>query len=540
MSLDPKILKKRISELEKELAEKEKELEISAARDRFTSLVNHMQSGVFYINTKGEVLEANPAIIKMLGSPSVEETKKINVLQFKPLIDIGYAGKLKECIETGEIITGEAEYTSKWGKTSLVNFYFVPIKKEGKVVGVLSSNEDVTEERRVEEKLKFQAMLLDNIRDFVTATDLKGNITYVNQAEREHFQLVKDKKAHVSMYGEDSQVGATQQEIIEKTIKYGKWHGEVVNFGKNDQRIHLDCRTKLLKDEKGKPFGMIGISTDITLRKKFEKRLEELNTELQAQNRELEESLERIQEINQQLEEAKERAEESDRMKTEFLNNMSHEIRTPMNGIVGFSKMFLKPNISSEKRQFYASVVIDNSKQLLALVNDILDVSMIETSRIKINMNRVQVSRVFENMESLYSFQASQKNIDFIVEKDNICEDLYITTDETRLRQILTNLLTNAFKYTHKGFVKLKCTITKHHIIFAVEDTGIGISPAYINTIFDRFVREESDKQKKYRGTGLGLSISKNLTELLGGEITVESEKGEGSVFKVIFPVKPV
>ncbi|MBN2820887.1 MAG: PAS domain S-box protein, partial [Bacteroidales bacterium] len=241
-----------------------------------------------------------------------------------------------------------------------------------------------------------------------------------------------------------------------------------------------------------------------------------------------------------ELRASKEKAEESDRLKTEFLHNMSHEIRTPMNGIIGFSEMLDKPDITDEKRKYYSKIIQNSSHQLLRIIDDILAISKLETKQEIISEGQFSLNELLMELFSVFSLKSVNQNIHFYVKKALLDDHSLIISDKTKVHKILSNLLENAFKFTNEGFIELGYTIDKINLVLYVKDTGLGISPENFKIIFERFSQEEKEMSRKYGGLGLGLSISKEHAELLGGSITLESEKGKGSTFYVTIPYKPV
>ncbi len=236
------------------------------------------------------------------------------------------------------------------------------------------------------------------------------------------------------------------------------------------------------------------------------------------------------------LESAKDKAQESDKLKTAFLTNMSHEVRTPMNGIIGFSELYLDKDSTDEEKKYYANVVIESSKQLLRIVNDILDLSKIETNQIIVDNHFKDLCIGFKNTYQLFEKQCREKNIEFVVSipKIDFCN---VKTDHIRLFQIINNLLENAIKFTHEGEIEFGFKIIDNQKLRVfVRDTGIGIPKDYQDLIFERFRQIETSQTKMYRGTGLGLSISKQLVKLLGGTIDLNSHENKGSEFTITIP----
>ncbi len=238
---------------------------------------------------------------------------------------------------------------------------------------------------------------------------------------------------------------------------------------------------------------------------------------------------------------AKEKAEEADRLKSSFLANMSHEIRTPLNAIVGFAQLLTQEDLPFDLKQKYNSLIDSNSRQLLNLVDDITDIVKIESGEITIsksdfNLNQF-LKEVYHNFKEVLKNNEKKSSVKFLMDIPSETDDVLIDTDKHRLSQIITNLLNNALKFTKKGEIRLSYKIDhKGFIEFSVKDTGVGIHKEKQDSIFDRFYQVKMSDVSKSRGTGLGLSISKQLTELLGGDMRVESQFGKGSTFKFTIP----
>jgi PAS domain S-box-containing protein len=249
--------------------------------------------------------------------------------------------------------------------------------------------------------------------------------------------------------------------------------------------------------------------------------------------------------MEQQLVQARETAEKADGLKTSFLMNMSHEIRTPMNAIIGFSDLLTGPELDEPDRSKFGSIIKENGQRLLHLIDDILDISKIETGQLVIKKQEVRLNRIVGELIETYNIliQKGSKAPIEIIYGENSDTNLKVFTDPNRLRQILSNLIENAVKNTEKGSVEIGYYLVtsekenENRIVIYVKDTGRGIAPEDLESIFELFRKIES-KDKLFEGIGLGLSISKNLVHLLGGEISVKSEPGGGSEFSFWLPLK--
>jgi len=273
-------------------------------------------------------------------------------------------------------------------------------------------------------------------------------------------------------------------------------------------------------------------AVDITRLKSIEKDLVYKNHEYEALNEEL-------KQLNEELYFAKEKAEESDRLKTKFLNNMSHEVRTPMNGIIGFSEMLDNENITEEKRMYYSKIIRNSSYQLLRIINDILEISTLETRQEKVKEEQLSLNDFLMELFEVFNIKSKEQNIPLRINHTAADQQHVIITDKSKLHKILSNLLHNAIKFTPEGSIEIGYIVKDNKLTFYVKDTGIGISPENKEFIFERFAQEEKEISQEHGGLGLGLSIAKENARLLEGTITVESEKGKGSTFFVTIPYKP-
>jgi len=267
--------------------------------------------------------------------------------------------------------------------------------------------------------------------------------------------------------------------------------------------------------------------------------MERRESALQASQCELEKELARRQEVNLQLAKAKGDAEVANRIKSEFLANMSHEIRTPMNGVIGMTELALETNLTPEQREYLSTVKL-SAESLLSIINDILDFSKIEVGRLELDSFEFNVHEVVGSTLKGIAIRAHQKGLELVYDIRPTVPDVLVG-DAHRLRQILLNLVANAIKFTDQGEVVVTLDSAPERganmIHMVVRDTGIGIAHEQQNVIFEAFSQADSSHRRRYGGTGLGLAITSRLVRLMGGEISVNSEPGQGSEFHVVAPL---
>jgi len=237
---------------------------------------------------------------------------------------------------------------------------------------------------------------------------------------------------------------------------------------------------------------------------------------------------------------AKERAEESDRLKSAFLANISHEIRTPMNGILGFAELLKENDLSSELQQEYIGIIETSGARLLNIINEIVDISKIESGQMKVSKSQTNVNEQIDYLFQFFKTEATERKLEISVKKSLPNKEAILLTDREKLLSILTNLVKNAIKYTDLGFIEFGYipvqTLNEKSLQFFVKDTGIGIPAHRQEAIFERFIQADIVDKMARQGAGLGLAISKAYVEMLGGKIWVESKEGKGSTFYFTIP----
>ncbi len=303
----------------------------------------------------------------------------------------------------------------------------------------------------------------------------------------------------------------------EKRIKSASWReAEALREQYNEMAVELAKSFKALTSQHAENLAL-------------NQQLTDFNTALEKQ----------VAEKTKELSSAVKEARNASKAKSQFLANMSHEIRTPMNGIIGMVDIVLDqgdlPDVTREK----LCLIQSSANNLLQILNDILDFSKIEAGALKLEQSRVHLRTVFEEIAAFYSLIAQEKNIEFIVHLDDSVPE-QVLTDSTRIRQIITNLLTNALKFTEQGYIRLDAHYEAQNLVCTVKDTGIGISEQQQRKLFSEFTQADISTTRKYGGTGLGLAICRRLIQLFNGQLTLDSQLGKGSVFKFEIPMPVV
>jgi len=265
---------------------------------------------------------------------------------------------------------------------------------------------------------------------------------------------------------------------------------------------------------------------------------EELLTQAEELIRHQQHLEEIVKERTIELMQAKEKAEESDKLKTEFFNNLSHEIRTPLNAIVGFINILTTYQVTEEEKDLYAGIVQESSDKLLQILNDVIEISELNTKQCKIFNNEVNLKTVFFNLKNKYSEKARVKNLKLSLSKNLPEDEMIILTDKYRLKRILGRLIENAIKFTDTGFVEIGYRWIDKEIELYVKDTGIGIDKEKKEKIFESFSQENIQISRDFGGLGIGLAIAKENVKLLGGRIGFDSEKGKGTTFYFYLPLR--
>jgi signal transduction histidine kinase/DNA-binding response OmpR family regulator len=400
---------------------------------------------------------------------------------------------------------------------------------DGSAVRVLTAAWDITAEVEAAERLREQAYEAHRITErFNLATRAAGISSWERDLRTQKFIWEDNRPAELGLdhVPTDEYSDAITNLMFPEDIERRRRLVSKVMANRIDQytyrfRVrtpkgavrHLEAFGRVIRDEHGTPTHTVGATWDITA-------IVEANAELLA---------------------ATERANAANQAKSAFLANVSHEIRTPMNGIIGMSGLMLDTSLDATQRD-YAETIRGSANALLTVINDILDFSKIEAGKIDIDTVQMNLRTNVEDVGTTLGFQSAAKNVELIVNIDPDVPEI-VDGDPQRLRQCLLNLLGNAVKFTPAGEVEIRVTRAGERdgldlIRFEVRDTGIGISPATVKTLFQPFVQADASTTRDYGGTGLGLSIVKRLIEMMSGEVGVDSELGSGSRFWFTLPMR--
>ncbi len=487
---------------------------LSLLETRYRRLFESAKDGILILDSEtGKIVDVNPFLIDLLGYSKKEFIEK-TIWEIGSFKDI-YENKEKffELQQKEYVRYEDLPLVTSAGREIHVEFVSnVYLCNNNKVIQC--NIRDITERTKIQNEIKFQSDLINNVGQAVIATDLPGKVIFWNNAAEKIYGWSTSEAIGESIMDlTPAQQSDEQAVAIMKKLSAGKtWAGEFHVKRKDGSSFPAFVTDTPILDSNGKFTGIIGISSDITERKRAE----------------------------MELIEAKEKAEESDRLKTAFLNNISHEIRTPMNAIIGFSRFLKDPQLNHEKRKQYTGIITQSSDQLLAIIDDIISIASIEAGQEKIQENEININLICKLIKEQFSSKAYEKKVTLILKSPPDDDEATIITDATKLTQIITNLVDNALKFTQQGFVNFGYTLKNSQLEFYVEDSGIGISQDMHEVIFNRFRQIETTATRNFGGSGLGLSISKAYVELLGGKIWLTSELGKGSVFYFTIPYKKV
>ncbi len=488
---------------------------IMASEEKFKSIFEYSNTGIVIGSIDGDLLDANDEFIQMLGY-SKEELLKKNYSEFTHPEDLESEVKFFD-----ELIKGKREnyriekrYINSSNEIVWVDFSIAPRRNEkGEIDFLIGMVKDMTDRVMFQQELivqnDFIQKILDNLPIGVATNSINdGAAGYMNAKFEE-------------IYGWASTEIPSINDFFEKVYP--------------DEEYKKQIKERVMNDiQSGDPSRMHWEDIQITRSDGAQRTINAINIPLEDQNMMVSTVVDvtDLKETQERLINAKEEAEKANNLKSAFLANTSHEIRTPLNGIIGFTDLLEEEMDPTPKSELYLNVVKNSGQQLLAIIGDIIDISKIDTNQMSLQEEIVNLDDL---MKEVYNFHIhsnlykEKKDVELQLKRSN--QNAIVNADLARLRQILDNLVTNALKYTSKGYVKFGYSIEKSGIEIFVNDTGLGIPEGQEENIFGRFVKLGSKA-----GTGLGLSIVKGLVELMKGEISLTSKEEKGTNFKINLP----
>ncbi|BBM86044.1 PAS domain S-box protein [Candidatus Uabimicrobium amorphum] len=505
--------------------------EISVLAKTFSSIVQDLRNRK-YLNKIIESMSDTLVVVDIEGNITMVNKSLLDLLEYEKdeLIGQPYAKIIDndEMFRTSTITKKKmignnirCEYLKQDGcKISMALSGSLLIDSSDKVLGMLFIAQDMTERYEVqfelEEQKKFLHVTLSSIADAIITTDVSGKITFMNYVAENltgwNFLDGKGKSIEKVFRTESSQtMTEPMQRSLTKKIRLAAGTDTRL-ISKDGRKYCVECNMTPLKTEDNKTLGVVLVFRDVTMQRKME--VELLST--------------------------KQKAEFAARAKSKFLATMSHEIRTPINGVIGMSELLIHTELSGKQKK-YLDVIYTSSKHLLGIVNDILDFSKIESGKLELEQQPFDLHKLINELITLFGQRAQQKGIKITTQIDEEVPSV-VTSDVVRVRQILTNLINNAIKFTEEGqiTISIEKISQKDEVIrlrFMVKDTGIGIAKEKVSSIFKAFSQEDTSIARKYGGSGLGLAICSRLVKLLDGKIWVESMEQIGSQFFFTLPV---
>lgn len=487
-------------------------------------------------DVKGTITSVNSKFEEITGYSSEELLGQNHRILNSGFHNTEFWREMYHAVSHGNIWHGEVCNKAKDGSLYWVDTTIVPFMGEdGKPTSYIAIRTDITERKYARELLNevlvLQKAIFDNAGVAIITTDLDGLITAFNAAAEKMLGYTADemigKQSPAILHKVDEVVSRAQEltgellEVVEPGFKvfviksdYNLPNAHEWTYVRKDgSELPVYLNVTALYDAGGNRTGYMGIASDVSLFKAAEK----------------------------QMIRAKEAAESSARVKSEFLATMSHEIRTPMNGVIGMLGLLSHSNLDETQRH-QVRVASNSTNSLLALINDILDFSKVEAGKMEMEYIEFNVRDELGEFIEAIAFRAQEKGLELILDTTRLTRNSVIT-DPGRLRQILTNLISNAVKFTHKGQILVRVELEEVDVHYGrlridVSDSGIGIAPDKIDKLFDTFSQADSSTTRKYGGTGLGLAIAKKLCELMDGRIWITSVEHEGSVFHIDIGVK--
>jgi PAS domain S-box-containing protein len=511
--------------------EKANQAHLQETKDQLEAILDNSDVVIGLKTLAGTYLLVNNEFAKLVGAPSKESLIGMRDEDLFPKTTADLLAKNDvELIELGHILQFEEEIPSQDGMRTYLTTRFLLNDVHDKPYAICMIAKDISYRKMTELQLLMRNQAIEHSPSGISIADATlpdMPLIYINPA----FEKTTGYSA-IDVIGRNCRFlqGTDRNQPEIERIREAIQAEEIVtvilrNYRKDGSLFYNELSLAPIHDENGVLSHYVGITTDVTSRIHYEARIQDRN--------------EALRDAIHHLAQARKQAEDATRLKSQFLATMSHELRTPLNAIIGYTEIQLAGmtgSLNAEQRD-YQERVLSNADHLLRLINDVLDISKIEAGRMEIVEKPFYLRQWVEETVSQVRILAEEKGLRFEVEIDNRMPN-YIVGDAARIRQVAYNLLSNAVKFTHKGHLRLSIRLQGENTWqLIVEDTGIGIASHLQETIFEEFRQLDASSQRKVGGTGLGLSIVRKLSLMMGGNVRVKSQVGEGSQFTVILPL---
>jgi PAS domain S-box-containing protein len=511
---------------------------------RYRSLVNNVSLGILRstMGPPGRIIETNPALEKITGY-SRDELLAMNMedLYAHPEERQAFMQKLASAKRT---VTRELRWKRKDGGRIVVLDTVIAVRdSSGQILHFDAIIEDITERRRAEEALRESEeryrTLVENATDAIYMVDAHENILSVNQTTARFLgkrpeKLIGKKVSDIF----PPEIAARFTEEFRLTFRTGQSIMACDRLDAGWMELWVSTSLNPIRNSSGEVVAIMGVTRDITEQKRLERELQETNEQLDAQNEELQVQSEELMAQQQELMESTQEAARANQLKSEFLANMSHELRTPLNAIIGFSQLLRDetPGKLNQEQKQCLDDVLESSQHLLNLINEVLDLSKIESGRAELKLENVDLKELITPLTRVMRPILGQKKQELEVEIEAGLPQIRV--DKTKMGQVLRNLLANSSKFTPEGG-KLWITAARADdwLHLSVIDNGAGIKKEDLERIFEPFCQLDYTPGNGKGGTGLGLAVVKEIVERHGGQIRVESEYGRGSRFTISLPL---
>lgn len=499
--------------LKKEIVERGKAQQITKqSEERLNNFMNSATDYFYLFDENFRLIDINEAGIKLFGAKSKEELLGKALNQLSPGIE--QTERYEKYLEV--LKTGKPQTTADYSHPKFENQFFrATAFKTGKGLGIISR--DITKQKAYEEQIKKLNWAVSKTTNAVVIAGKDGKIEWVNDGftKLTGYNFEEVKGTYGEVLNQDGFTGlnpaSSHYQLLMRTKQPVDY--EVKNRSKSGAEYWTLTTLSPIVNRQGEVEKIIAIDSNITKRK----------------------------EVEEELLKAKELAEQSMKMKDAFFANMSHEIRTPLNGIVGLTDLLLKTDLN-DKQNEYLSAVKQSSNNLLVIINDILDISKIEAGKMELEKEPFDLFELVDNIIRVFSFRAEERGnlLDKIIDED---VPQFYNSDSVRIGQILTNLVSNAVKFTENGKITIQTSLLSQNekeveIEIKVSDTGIGIPEEVQGKIFESYIQAKTSITRLFGGTGLGLAIVKKLVNMMGGKLSLQSQENKGATFSFILKLE--